>query len=48
MLSRGVNSSYHIQTNVGVERGIIWGINVRCIHKGEVLLRFSVYILEGK
>lgn len=32
----GVNSSCHVQTTVNVERGIIWGISIYSIHKGEV------------
>jgi hypothetical protein len=30
-----------------LEEVLFWGINVNCIHKGEVLLCFSLYILEG-
>ena len=26
--------SNHVQTNVNVERGIIWGISVHTVHKG--------------
>ena len=31
-----MDSSYHVQTNMGVERGIFWGISVHSIHEGEV------------
>ena len=41
---RGVNSSYHICTNMSVRRGIIWGTSVYSIQKGEVLIFTSVYI----
>ena len=37
LLSRVVDFSYHIQSDVSVRRGIIWGISVQNIHKGEVL-----------
>ena len=37
LLSRVVDFSYHIQSDVSVRRGIIWGISVHNIHKGEVL-----------
>ena len=28
----GVDSTYHIQTNVSIRRGIIWGINIHNIY----------------
>ena len=37
LLSRVVDFSYHMQSDVSVRRGIIWGISVHNIHKGEVL-----------
>ena len=37
LLSRVVDFSYHIQSDVSVRRGIIWGISVHNINKGEVL-----------
>ena len=43
----GFDSSYHIWTNVSVRRGVIWGISVHGIHKGEVLFISSVYIEKG-
>jgi hypothetical protein len=42
-----VDSSYHVQANVSVRRGIIEGISVYSIHKGEVLFISNVYILKG-
>jgi hypothetical protein len=42
MNPQGVDQSYHVQTNMSVERGIIWGISVYNIYKGEVLFFFSV------
>ena len=41
-LAQGFDSSYYIQTKVSVRRGIIWGIDVRSIDKGEV----SIFFLE--
>ena len=38
----GEDSSYHIQTNVSVERGVFGGIT---IHKGEVLF-LSIVCIE--
>ena len=38
-----VDSSYHVQTNMNLERGFIWGTNVHNIHKGEVLSFCSMY-----
>ena len=35
-LSMGMDSSYHLQTKVSVRRGIIWGISIQSMHKGEV------------
>ena len=49
-----VDSSDHIQTNMSVRRGIIWGISVHRINKGEAQIFSSVYIkkaiknLEGR
>ena len=37
----GVDSSYHVRTNVSVRRAFIQGIS---IHKGDVLIFSSVYI----
>lgn len=34
MLPWEMDPSYHIQTSVSVQRGIIWGISVHIIHKG--------------
>ena len=42
-----VDSSYHMRTNVSVGRGIIRGISVHNIHKGEVSLFSSMYIWKG-
>ena len=47
VITRGMNSSYYIQTNVSVERGVIWGISVPSIDKGGVLFFSIVYILKG-
>ena len=41
---QGVDSSYHIWTNMSVRRGIIWGISAHSIDKGEVLIFSSLYI----
>lgn len=46
-LTCGWDSLYHIWPNMSVRRGNIWGINVQCIHKGDVLFSFSVYIQKG-
>jgi hypothetical protein len=46
-LPKGVDSSYHIQINVSVSRGIYSGISVHNIHKEEVLYIFSSYIQRG-
>jgi len=35
-LSTGVDSLYHIEINMNVRRGIIWGLSVQSIHEGEV------------
>ena len=40
----GVDSSYHVRIDVSVRRGIIWGISVHSINKGEVLFFSSVYM----
>ena len=42
-----MDPSYYVQTNVSVRRGIIWGISVHRVHKGEVLFFSSVYIQKG-
>ena len=41
-IPQGVDSSYNVLTNVSVRRGIIWGINVHSINKGEVSLMQSL------
>jgi hypothetical protein len=41
--SLGVNFSCHVQTNMSVTRGIIWGISVHRIHKGDPERFSSVY-----
>ena len=43
-ISWGVDFSYHLWTKVSVRMGIIWGISVQTIHKGHVLIFYSVYI----
>ena len=35
---------FFIQTNVGVERGIIWGIIIHSTQNGEELIFIIVYI----
>jgi hypothetical protein len=35
-MKSGVDSSYHIRTNMSVERGIIGGISIHSTYKGEV------------
>ena len=48
-LAQGFDSSYYIQTKVSVRRGIIWGIDVRSIDKGEVLIFFfEINCFEAK
>ena len=42
--THGVDSSYHVPTNESVRRGIIRGISVHRIYKGEELFSSSVYI----
>ena len=44
LLPSGVDSSYHVQINVSVWRGITLGISVHRVHKGEVLLISNLYI----
>ena len=46
MQNGGLDSSYHVQINVSVKKGIIWGISIHNIHKGEVWFFPSAYILE--
>ena len=41
-----MDSSYHIRTNVSVERGIFWCINVYIIHKEGILFFSSVVQLQ--
>ena len=43
----GVDSLYHVQTNVSARMGITWGIKVHSIHKGEALFYLSVHISKG-
>ena len=40
-----MDSSYQVQTNVSVERDIIWIINAHSMHKGEVLFLSHMYSL---
>ena len=42
----GVVFPYHVQTNVSVRRGIIWGISLHSIHMEEVFIIIigNVYI----
>lgn len=42
--SMGVNSSHNVQTNMSSRRGIVWGISIYSIHKGDVLFFSSVHI----
>ena len=44
MKTQGVDFLYNVQTDVSVRRGIIWGINIHIIHKGEVIFFFVMYI----
>ena len=46
-LMPGVDSSCHVRTNVSLRMDIIWGINVRSIHNGEVLPFSIMYIQKG-
>ena len=39
--------SCHVRINVSVRRGILWGISMHSIHKGEVLFFSSVYIWKA-
>lgn len=41
---RGLDSSYHMQTNDNVRRGIVWGVSTQSIHEHKVLFSSSVYI----
>ena len=43
-VSPGVDSSYHVRTNVSVRKGIICGILVDSKLKGGVTFFFSVHI----
>ena len=47
LTSHGVDSSYHMQTNMGVRKGNVWGISVHSINKGEVLFVFVMNIWRG-
>ena len=42
--SMGVNSSYNVQTNMSSRRGIMWGISIYSIRKGDVLFLSNVHI----
>ena len=42
----GLDSSYHIQTNVTIRRGIISSISVHNIHEREVIFFFVVCTFE--
>ena len=44
--AHGVGSC-HVRINVSVRRGILWGISMHSIHKGEVLFFSSVYIWKA-
>ena len=45
---RGVDSSYHIWTNMSIERGVLWDIIVHSIHvKERYSFFYSVYIQQG-
>ena len=47
-LPREADTLYHVQTNVSIKIGVVWGISVDTIHKGELLIFFSiVYIQKG-
>lgn len=39
-----MDSSYNVQINMSVRRGIIWGIDVYDKHKGEVRSFTNVYM----
>ena len=43
----GLIFSYPIRTNVSVRRGVIWGISVHNIHKGDIFQLCSVYIKKA-
>lgn len=43
----GVDSSYNVQANMSVRRGITRGISVHSIYKEKVLFFYSVYIYKG-
>ena len=42
-----MDSSYHVQTNLSVRRGVILGISAHIIQNEKVLYFFSVYILKA-
>ena len=42
----GRDSSYHVGANVNVRRGIIWGISIHNIHKGEILFSMVSKLLD--
>lgn len=44
---RGVDSSYNVQANMSVRRGVTRGISVHSIYKEKVLFFYSVYIYKG-
>ena len=43
-MSPGVDFPNHVQIDVSVRRGAIWGISIHNIHQGEVIYFSSVYI----
>ena len=46
-LPRGVDNSYHVRTNVSIRSGIVWGISVHIVHKGQVFIFSIVYTWRG-
>ena len=45
--ARGVDYSYHIRSNVSVERAIVQGISVHSKHKGEVLFSIGCTFIKA-
>lgn len=43
----GVDSSYHVWIDVSLRKGVMWGISIQSVHKGEVLFLFSEYFEKG-
>jgi hypothetical protein len=46
LLHGGLDSSYHVWTNMSVKGGIIWDISAHSIHKGDSLIFLKLCIIK--